>query len=685
MTSRPGTSDANLMASIRTTPENSIGREPGPETTTGGEPAASPREPGPRIIPLRGRGPGPTLSELPPPDAAEALYYEGMAAYQHRHWEEALDRFTRLKEQQPSRPGLDALLDEVRWFLQLQAATPTGGAPGSGDGATVEATWRRATRPGSAGAAARFRTTLYIALGILAVAALLLAVFGDRLPWRGNRTVEELYHRGQARLAVGDYEGAQAAFEKMLEISPADPEARLALDRARRQQALAQGYTAAEAAIGEEDWDRADSELAGVLAIDPTYSDAQARAAFVSQRRRLASLYADGGRLYDLGQWEQALEQFEKVRNDDASYRTETVNEFLFVCYLNAGEALLEIEGGGLDSVKTAVGYFGQALAIHPRNLTAADARRLGELYLDALQALVRNDGEQARTQLAALVGEVPGYAGGQAAKRLYDLTVAAGRDALAAGDIPAARERFWQAQRLPVNNKSAAEQGLALAHAATPTRRPTPPNTPTLTPIPTPWASVLAGAVSVRSGPDSTYPVIGELAQGATVAITGRRDDGTWLRVCCTTDRKAGWVPSPALTVRGPLDQAEVVSLPAATATRTAVRPTRTPSSTPTPATNVCVQGNVRDVASAAPLSGWTVRLMDAAGAQRIWETGASGVYLFNNIAPGPAKVSIDMSAGWLSVSPNPADIIAETASGCTTVDFWVEQERPGLPTPIR
>ena len=54
----------------------------------------------------------------PPPDPAEALYYEGMAAYQHRTWEQALDRFSRLKELQPTRPGLDALLDEVRWFLQ---------------------------------------------------------------------------------------------------------------------------------------------------------------------------------------------------------------------------------------------------------------------------------------------------------------------------------------------------------------------------------------------------------------------------------------------------------------------------------------------------------------------------------------------------------------------------------------
>ena len=195
----------------------------------------------------------------------------------------------------------------------------------------------------------------------------------------------------------------------------------------------------------------------------------------------------------------------------------ETVDEFLFVCYINAGEALLKAEGGSLDEAKAAVEYFGQALAIHPRNRTASDARRLGGLYLDALQALARGDSEQARSQLSALVGESPSYADGQAALRLYELIVAAGRDALAAGDIPSALERFDRAQGLPVSDTSAAQQGAALAAAATPTpSHATPRNTATATPIPTPWASVLAGPVSVRSGPRSAYPSIGRTGAGS-------------------------------------------------------------------------------------------------------------------------------------------------------------------------
>jgi tetratricopeptide (TPR) repeat protein len=663
----------------RTIPEGGSEREPGAGDAAGNGPANPPREPGPRIIPLRGsRGMGaPSLEAPPPPDGVEALYYEGMAAYQHRHWEEALDRFSRLKELQPSRPGLDALLDEVRWFLQLQAAAPAGGIPGSETDARRG--WRAVPWP------TRARTALYIVLGILAVSGILLVAFGDRLPWRVNRAAEELYNRGQARVAVGDYEGAQAAFEKMLEASPGDPEAKLGLERAKREQTLAQGYAAAEAAIAEEDWDRASAELSTILQIDPNYRDAQARLEHVSQQRRLAGLYADGGRLYDLGQWEQALQQFEKVRSIDGSYRTETLNEFLFVCYLNAGEALLKTEGGSVDDVKAAVDYFGKALAIHPRNRTATDARRLGGLYLDALQALSKGESDPARSQLAALVTEVPAYAGGQAAKRLYELTVAAGRDSLAAGDIPAALDRFGRAQALPVRDNGAARQGLAVAQAATPTASPTRPSTPTLTAAPTPWASVPSGPIDARSGPDHTYPVIGQMAEGAVVTITGRRNDGAWLRVCCTADGNEAWVASPLLEVQGPLKQAEVVTPPTATATKVVAAATRIPRSTPTPNQSVCVQGSVLNAAGGQGLAGWLVRLVDASGVERLWRTKASGFYRFSDIAPGPATVSIDVPPGWRPLSPVRSAVVAAAGPACLIVDFWNEETSNPVPTPPR
>ena len=300
----------------------------------------------------------PRSFSVPPPgapDAAEALYYEGMAAYQHRNWELALDRFTRLKELQPARPGLAALLDEVRWFQQLQATAPDTVGVAELPTHSRAASGFRVLAP-----LKRWQTWGLILLALVGVMALVLFSSGGRLPWTTatEREAYELLDLGQARLLAGDYEGAQAAYKKLLETLPGNVEAQTGLARAQRQQTLAQGFAAAEAAIAEEDWDRAARELEKILAVDPGFSDAQAKSDFVSQRQRLAALYADGSRLYDLGQWEEAIGQFEKTRELDNSFRSEAVAEFLFVSYLNAGQALIDGSGADPAAVAKAVEHF---------------------------------------------------------------------------------------------------------------------------------------------------------------------------------------------------------------------------------------------------------------------------------------------------------------------------------------
>ena len=52
---------------------------------------------------------------------AEALYEQGMAHYQRREWQEALDYFHQLKKVEPNWTGLDSLIDEASWFLQLES------------------------------------------------------------------------------------------------------------------------------------------------------------------------------------------------------------------------------------------------------------------------------------------------------------------------------------------------------------------------------------------------------------------------------------------------------------------------------------------------------------------------------------------------------------------------------------
>ncbi len=635
----------------------------------------------------------------PPPDPTEALYYEGMAAYQHRNWEEALARFSRLKEQQPTRPGLDALLDEVRWFLQLQAAAPN--APALSSTADGFGDWRRvggSTGPGAVSRGARLRrhwqTALILILAAVGVIALLLIAFQGRLPWSNNaeRGAQELYNRGQARLAVGDYEGAYAAFKRLLEVAPDDPEAQLGLKRAERQQTLAQGYAAAEAAIAEENWDKAAAELEKVLAVDSSYTDAQAKADFVAQQQRLANLYHDGGRLYDLGQWQDAIVQFQKIREVDSSYRTEAVNEFLFSSYLNVGQALITNADSALPTVQRAVEYFSDALAIKPRNRQAADARRLGGLYLDGLRAESAGNTAEAQARFEALFAEDPNYAGGEASRKFYAFLLQQADAAVATGDIGVALRLYGAAQNVPVSDHNSAAQGAAYARSITPTPTPRPTSAPrstALSPAPTPYAMPHADAVNLRAGPGLSYPVLGQVRPSERVALIGRNSEASWLRVCtgggsaeaCPSDQ-LGWVSAGQMDVQGASEALPQVTPPPMPTVASAL-----PRATPTPASAAaCIQGRVLDTHGGAPLAGWEITLQGSDDVALSQNTGNTGVYQFSGLAAGVYTVTERPAAYWRAVSPQTATVTVAPGPVCVAVDFWNERgEGPGVPAPLR
>jgi outer membrane protein assembly factor BamD (BamD/ComL family) len=622
------------------------------------------------------------LAEMLRPDEAEALYHEGMAAYQHRHWREALERFTRLQELQPARPGLDALIEEVRWFLQLEAAAPPGRelAPRS---------------PGPSLTLAGFQKLLLshrgllAALAILVVAATLLVTFRARLPlnwlpWRidADQEIDQLYNEGQGRLAVGDYEGARAMFQKMLAISPGNEAAETGISLAQRQQRLADAYAAAGAAIAEEDWDRAGIELANVLAVDRDYADAEARAEFVKQQQRLKGLYEDGARLLGLGQWPEAITRFQTVRRLDPGYRTEAVRAFLLAAYSNAAESLLARRGDDIEAVTQVVGYYERALDVDPQNQLAMDAYRLSRWYLDGLQAIADNDRARARDAFVALEVEAPNYANGAARRRLYELALAEGQDALAAGNNALALEWFDRALGFGVADAGAALRGrqLALAVTATPTPTPPPTHTPSPSPAPSPWAIVAAGAVSAYAGPDDAYPTVGQLAQGSEVTITGRRPDGLWLKVCCV-DGREGWVAASQLEVSGSLALAPEIIPPTATALPT-VAPA-SPEPTATPELFACISGYVLNSAGAVGFEDWLVTVQEPTGARYNLRTNADGFYRFDDLAVGANILSVAVADGWRAISPQRVTVEVAAAEYCVEVDFWM---RPGPPpTPVR
>jgi len=499
----------------------------------------------------------------PPLDEAEALYQQGMSHYQRREWAQALDYFTRLSRLEPGRPGLDALLDEVRWFLQLEAIGPQGPAPA--EDASLPA-GRRASRWG------------LIFLAVLGVVLLAVAIVGSNL-WpslmggRSQARVRELYSVGQSSLAVGDYEAAKKAFQEILTLAPGDPQAEAGLRRAESLQRLAQRYQEAREAMAQGDWDTAAERLAALRAEEPNYRDAASLAGEVARQQRLAALYEEAMGLYDQGRWEETIAKLEEIRSLDATYRAEAVQEHLFASYLSDGREKLARAGTSTRLIGQAIERFGSALSLRPFNRQASEERRLATLYLDAVQAFNNQDWERARTRLEAVRSERADYAGGQATLLLYQAYLGLADGALRAGNAGQAKTFYALASGLPVPDRSAAEEGLAKVAIALATATPTPTSTP--------MAIVRAAALNVRQGPGLNFPVIGVLQRDDRVAVLGRTPGGDWLLICCLAEGESGWAAASLLEASPPATALPVVSALPPTPTP---RPTSTPTPSPTP-----------------------------------------------------------------------------------------------------
>ena len=415
-------------------------------------------------------------------ELAENLYAEGMAYYQQRQWRQALAAFSRLQALQPQRPGLAALLDEINWFIELEEMTP-----------------EQPRKPDSTGAPPHLRWLPWaISLFILiTAAAVVFLAAGDRLFGFPGRQPDpgliELYNEGQSQLAIGNYDGAIAAFESILERDPNDIAAQTGLKQARQLREMAEKYKAATEAIEEEDWDRARTNLEAIVAQYPAYEDASQLLDYVTRQQELDGLFSQAVDAYNANQWADAISLFESIQQQDATFRTDALKESLFISYLEEGERLIEEHGDNIDNVRQALQHFNAALTIHPDNQRAAQNRHYADLYLTALLAIQRKDWQQAIQSLETIHEAHPSYAGGVAACLLYKSYIAQAKadmdekkyaQALDYVNLALALEPACEDQEEALRLR---DQLLLALATPTPTPTPTPTTTPTATPTFTP------------------------------------------------------------------------------------------------------------------------------------------------------------------------------------------------------
>ena len=99
-----------------------------------------------------------------------------------------------------------------------------------------------------------------------------------------------------------------------------------------------------------------------------------------------------------------------------------------------------------------------------------------------------------------------------------------------------------------------------AVSLAALP--QPAPVARPALAPGPT--ATVTGDLVNIRSGPSTAYTILGRVTLGRSLEVIGKNKGATWLKVCCTTGDKQGWISASLVKANSSLSAVPEVAAPA-------------------------------------------------------------------------------------------------------------------------
>jgi tetratricopeptide (TPR) repeat protein len=424
---------------------------------------------------------------------AEALYTRGMAHYRRREWQRAMEYFVRLKALEANRPGIDALLDELDWFIQLQAMGPEGQsaeADAAGGRQPAEPDVREVSppRPKTKPLQRRFKWRWLIwPLALIAIAAGVVLLIQVQQP----DPIEALYNRAQAKMTVGDYEGAIQIYEEILERDPSHKGAQFALEKARRQSNLGLLYQNAQTYIANEQWDLASAELKKILEIDSSYMDASILAQTVERRKTVSDLFKEGVAYFQGSEWGKAIDRLERARSLDATYKESELRSTLFNAYVNESKRLLDDLGSQAAEVRSAIQNLSSALTLQPQSQAIADIKRDAEAYLAGMVAYGNGEFDLAVARFKNLYDSDNEYVIRNAAQWLYDTYIARGDAYRDGGRYTEALAQYQQAQAIEGVDTGTAEQRVEEIFTQyatrTPTVTPTPTATPTRVPTKTP------------------------------------------------------------------------------------------------------------------------------------------------------------------------------------------------------
>lgn len=446
----------------------------------------------------RGDGDAMTEREIEALFDPNALYNEGMAHYRRRRWREAKDCFEQVKEQQPNRRGIDALLRELDIFIQLESVE---GEPSGETTFDVE----EEAPPIEEEEPQRGRGWLILGMMVITIVVVVGGVLWYSLglpPFGGNESEVSLSNLGQAYLIAQQFDKALVTYNKLVLLVPSDPEALNGFEKAKAglyQEAL--NYEKAG------DLNEALSRYGRLAEIDAEYRDIAARIPALTGHQELGQLYQEAQQHLQRRSYGEAEKKLLDIRGRDPNYRPGTISDDLFETYMGRAERYLELVADELQpapdakpteprylvtsdiisKVRQAIRDLAKALDERPDSQEAQQANMLANGVNSGLESYSDWYWSESIAALEPVYASEPGYLKGKAALILCDAYLHLGDYYAANQDYRAALSQYQAMLAL-----GACEQELGQARAdsvgiyLTPTATPTPTFTPTNTPVPT-------------------------------------------------------------------------------------------------------------------------------------------------------------------------------------------------------
>jgi tetratricopeptide (TPR) repeat protein len=346
---------------------------------------------------------------------------------------------------------------------------------------------------------------LLLSLGTATLLALRLWILPQATAQSQEAQVGQLRQDAQAALTSGDYDRAMDLYRALLNLLPDDREAKEGLEQATQLRATVSLYTEAIAQMEAHHWENALSLLEQIQAQQPGYRDVDQRIIFVQEQQILSTQFTKAETAFKRSDYELAIQEYEALQSRDYGFQRETVQDHLFLSYLQLGLAEEAAAGSDPTQLQAALDNLEKALALRPDDSQTKGESQLLRLYMASLEEYEAENWSQVVSGLTPVYESRPDFADGTVAQHLYEANVAWGDEFLAEGQGEQALVKYQEARLINVPDASGLDQKIAMAEQSLVTPTPSPEPTevaaaaapaqaksapaPTPTPIPLPYS----------------------------------------------------------------------------------------------------------------------------------------------------------------------------------------------------